>query len=147
MYEDSDIFIHHPLYHPGPFVIVCRDRDDNAITVQGRWQIQAFDNSTSVSFNGGSVVLNNSSINALAMLADGGRATLTIDQPIEGYFTCIVNNISHRVRILTGMQTIKVARVCEYTRARILYIWNHPWKKAFTNCMFFPSLHGMHWWI
>ena len=105
MYENSDIFIHHPLYHPGPFEITCRSRDENAITEQGQWVIQAFDNSTTIAFNGGTVNLDNYSINASAALR--GRepfmlATLAIDQPIEGYFTCIVNNISHTIRILTG---------------------------------------------
>jgi len=58
-----------------------------------------------VSFNRGTVVLNNSSINASASLQGEGPfrlAILTIDQPIEGYVTCIVNNVSNTIRVVTG---------------------------------------------
>ena len=105
LYEDSDIFIHHPFYHPGRFEITCRSQIENAITERGQWIIQAFDNSTTIAFNGGTIILNNSSITASAVLSIREPfmvAILTIDQPIEGNFTCIVNNISNTVRILTG---------------------------------------------
>ena len=105
VYEDSDVFIHHPLYHPGPFEITCRSQDENAITEQGQWIIQAFNDSTTIDFNGSTVILNNSSITASASLTGQQPfvlASLLIDQPVEGYFTCIVNNISHTIRVLTG---------------------------------------------
>ena len=106
VYEDSDIFIHHPLYHIGPFEIICNSQDENAITEQGQWVIQAFNSSTTITFNGSTVVLNNSSISASAMLRGEEpfrQATLTVDQPIEGYFTCTVNNSnSHTIRVITG---------------------------------------------
>ena len=105
VYEDSDIFIHHPLYHVGPFEIMCNSLDENAIAEQGQWIIQAFNSSTTVAFNGGTVFLSNSSVNASATLRgveSFGQATLTVDQPVEGYFTCIVNNVSHTIRVITG---------------------------------------------
>ena len=94
------------MYHLGPFEIICGSRDENAITEQGQWIIQAFDSSTTVTFNGGTVHLNNSNITVSALLRGEGpprQAAITIDQPIEGYFTCIVKNVSHTIRTLTGM--------------------------------------------
>lgn len=108
MYEDSDVFIHHPLYHPGPFEIVCRSNNTNAINEQGMWSINVSDVVTNFTFNAGSVFLNNT-INALATLRGEGlfrQATLRIDQPIEGNFTCIINNTSHTIRVLTGMYAL-----------------------------------------
>ena len=102
VYEDSDVFIHHPLYHPGPFEIVCRSTDEGAITEQGNWIIEAFNSSTTIPFNDSTVTLNNSFVTASAMIRSNGLAALMIEQPIEGYVTCVVNNISHTVRLLTG---------------------------------------------
>ena len=109
VYEDSDIFIHHPLYHPGPFQIICNS-DTSNIDVQGQWIVQAFDSNTTIAFNSNSTVLNNSSVSVSVVSGIGGvpgRISLTtqlmLDQPIEGYFTCIINNVSHTIRVLTGM--------------------------------------------
>ena len=101
VYEDSDIFIHHPLYHTGPFQIICNYSD--TIDVQGQWIVQAFNSNTTIAFNNtNGTILNNSSVNALVSTSRGS-SILRLDQPIEGYFTCIVNNVSHTIEALTGM--------------------------------------------
>ena len=105
VYEDSDIFIHHPLYHTRPFQIICNSDTSNA---QGEWVVQAFNSNTTIAFSS-NIVLNNSSVNASAELRfrETSRgislsSILVLDQPIEGYFTCIINNVSHTIEVLTG---------------------------------------------
>ena len=106
VYEDSDIFIHHPLYHTRPFQIIC---SSNTLDGQGEWVVQAFDSNTTIAFSNNSTVLNNSSVNASVglIITESPRglvlsSNLVLDQPIEGYFTCIVNNVSHTIEVLTG---------------------------------------------
>ena len=106
VYEDSDIFIHHPLYHTRPFQIIC---NSDTLDEQGEWVVQAFDSNTTIAFSSNSTVLNNSSVNASVglIITESPRglillSILMLDQPIEGYFTCIVNNVSHTIKVLTG---------------------------------------------
>ena len=106
VYEDSDIFIHHPLYHTRPFQIIC---NSDSLDEQGEWVVQAFDSNTTIAFSSNSTVLNNSSVNASAELlfretprGISLSSILMLDQLIEGYFTCIINNVSHTIEVLTG---------------------------------------------
>ena len=105
VYEDMDVFIHHPFYHFGPFEITCQSLVNSAINVEGMWIIDVMDRRTTVPFDGGNATLNGSVVTITTELRGGNRTVLIASQPVDGKFTCETSDtsLSQTIQIITGL--------------------------------------------
>jgi len=105
VYEDMDVFIHHPFYHFGPFEISCQSMVNSVINTRGMWVIDVMGSRTTVPFDGGNVILNGSMVTVTTELRRTNQTVLVASQPINGKFTCETSDasLSPTIQIITGL--------------------------------------------
>jgi len=109
VYENGSTFIHHPLYHPGPFQLSCHN--DGGFDSTRRWIFSTIDNNNSL------VVIDTSTSVTLNITIDGmivpvmfqateqspTTATLQVSHVIPGNFLCQSNDFNLLLRVITGI--------------------------------------------
>lgn len=108
VYENASTFIHHPLYHPGPFQLSCHN--DAGFDSTRRWIFSTLNNDSAVVIDISASVILNVTIDGMivpvvfqATEQSATTTTLQVSHVIPGNFVCESNDFSLLLRVITGI--------------------------------------------